>query len=280
VAFKISFATKSDLGLKRKVNEDSFFADAELGLFMVLDGIGGHKAGEVASKLGLETIREHVIRSIRNKSVIVLGDQYEDLSREAAILNNGIVLANRVIHDVAHSNDDHYGMGTTVVSLLMGEKSVAIGHVGDSRIYLVRDNTIERLTEDHSLVMEQLRRGIIDEEKARTSDMKNIITRALGAEEDVYPVIDELVPCNDDIFLLCSDGLTDLVADEEILAVVWENRNGLDHACQSLIDKANERGGKDNITTILVHFSKCPGKIFQKYLHFRKWFQKVLTRRG
>ncbi|MFH0812929.1 MAG: Stp1/IreP family PP2C-type Ser/Thr phosphatase [Pseudomonadota bacterium] len=274
MAFKISFAAKSDLGLKRKINEDSYCADEKIGLFMVLDGIGGHKAGEVASNLGLDTMKENVMRGLKGKSGTVTGEQDEGLSREAVVLNNSIALANKVIYEVAHSREEYHGMGTTLASLLIGEKSVAIAHVGDSRIYLIRKNLIERLTEDHSLVMEQLRRGLINEEDAERSEMKNIITRALGAEENVHPTIDELVPAKDDIFLLCSDGLTDLVSDEEILNLLLENRQSLDRACQHLIDQANARGGKDNITTILVNFQECPNKIFQYFFFIKQWFQK------
>jgi protein phosphatase len=230
---------------------------------MVLDGIGGHRAGEVASKMGGETIQENVTRHLKSKKLELMGEYNPDLSKEANILMDSFILANKVIFEAAHSETEHYGMGTTAASLLVGEKSVAIAHVGDSRIYLIRDHSIEPLTEDHSLVMEQLKRGIINEEEARKSDMKNVITRALGADEKVNPTIDEIIPVQDDLFLLTSDGLTDLVSDHEILDLVLENRGSLDRSCEALINKANERGGKDNTTIILVSLYSEPSKIGQ-----------------
>ena len=249
---KVSFSAKSDLGLKRKINEDSFFADEGMGLFMVLDGIGGHLAGEVASKLGLNIIKENVMRSLNDKRLA----KNENLSHEVKIINESLALANKVIYETANSQPEYFGMGTTVASLLLGSENIAIAHVGDSRIYLIRENSIERLTEDHSLVVEQLKRGIISAEEAENSDMKNIITRALGAEELLIPTIDELIPCNNDLFLICSDGLTDVVTDKELLEIILKNRKFLDQAIQDLIDKANEKGGKDNITAILININK------------------------
>ena len=158
-------------------------------------------------------------------------------------------------------------MGTTVASLLLGRENIAIAHVGDSRIYLIRENSIERLTEDHSLVMEQLKRGIISAEEAEKSEMKNIITRALGAEELLTPTVDELIPFNNDLFLICSDGLTDLVTDDELLEIILKSRHVLDQAVQNLIDKANEKGGKDNITAILVNIKCRSRKKLIQYLY-------------
>lgn len=259
----VSFSAKSDLGLKRKVNEDSFLADESIGLYMVLDGIGGHLAGEVASKLGLNTIKENVIRSIKDKP---LADN-QNLSREVQILNESLLLANQIIYEAANSQPEYFGMGTTVASLLLGRENIAIAHVGDSRIYLIRENSIERLTEDHSLVMEQLKRGIISAEEAEKSEMKNIITRALGAEELLIPTVDELIPFNNDLFLICSDGLTDLVTDDEILEIILKSRHLFDQAVQNLIDKANVKGGKDNITAILVNIKCRSRKKLTQYLY-------------
>ena len=267
----VSFSAKSDLGLKRKVNEDSFLADENIGLFMVLDGIGGHLAGEVASKLGLNTIKKNVIRSIKNKP---LADN-QNLSREVQILNESLMLANQVIYEAANSQPEYFGMGTTVASLLLGRENIAIAHVGDSRIYLIRENSIERLTEDHSLVMEQFKRGIISAQEAEKSEMKNIITRALGAEELLTPTVDELIPFNNDLFLICSDGLTDLVTDDELLEIILKSRHVLDQAAQNLIDKANEKGGKDNITAILVNIKCRSRKKLTQYLYLA--FDRVFS---
>lgn len=269
---RATFAARTDLGLKRKVNEDSFYAHPRLGLFMVLDGIGGHQAGEVASKLGVTTIAESVRHNLNAHAPGQMGEYDENLSWEANVLKESFLRANSVIHEAAHSRPEYLGMGTTAVCLLTGRKTVSIAHVGDSRIYLIRNNAIERLTTDHSLVMEQVRRGIITKEEAEKSEMRNIITRALGADEKVEPTLDELMTFEGDYFLLASDGLTDLVADEEILEVVWKNRAHLGRGCQTLIDKANERGGKDNITTILLCFEAWPQRLLRRILSFpRMW---------
>jgi protein phosphatase len=200
------------------------------------------------------------MRSLTNKWLT----ESQNLSREVEILNESLVLANNVIYEAANSKPEYFGMGTTVASLLLGCENIAIAHVGDSRIYLIRENSIERLTEDHSLVVEQLKRGIISEEEAKKSGMKNVITRALGAEELLTPTVNELIPFNNDLFLICSDGLTDLVTDDEILEIILKSRHLLDNAVQNLIDKANEKGGKDNITVILISIKcRCKKKLTQ-----------------
>lgn len=251
------------MGLKRKVNEDSFCAHPNLGLFMVLDGIGGHQAGEVASKLGVNTIAESVRHNLSAHAPERMSEYDENLSWEANVLKESFLRANSVIYEAAHSRPEYLGMGTTAACLLTGKKTVSIAHVGDSRIYLIRSNAIERLTTDHSLVMEQVRRGIITKEEAEKSEMRNIITRALGADDKLEPTLDELMPFEGDYFLLASDGLTDLVGDEEILDLVWKNRTDLRRCCRALIDKANERGGKDNITTILLCFEAWPQRLLR-----------------
>lgn len=265
---RATFAARTDLGLKRKVNEDSFFAQPSLGLFMVLDGIGGHQAGEVASKLGVSTITESVRQNLTAHAPERLSQYDENLSWEANVLKESFLRANSVIYEAAHSRPEYLGMGTTAACLLAGKKTVSIAHVGDSRIYLIRGDSIERLTTDHSLVMEQVRRGLITKEDAEKSDMRNIITRALGADEKLDPTLDELMPFEGDYFLLASDGLTDLVSDEEILDLVRKNHSDLSRCCRALIDKANERGGKDNITTILLCFESWPRRLLRTVSSF------------
>jgi len=164
-----------------------------------------------------------------------------------------IIQANQAIYQTSRKKTEYAGMGTTVASLLLGEKIVAIAHVGDSRIYLIRGDSIERLTEDHSLIMEQIKQGIISGKEAKNSAMKNVITQALGVEEELIPTVNEIIPFDNDLFLLCTDGLTDLVYDEEILEIILKYRPNLDQVSQALIDRANEKGGIDNITTILVN---------------------------
>jgi len=250
---KIYFSAKSDLGLKRKINEDSFLADSQLGLFVVLDGIGGHQGGEIASELGRNTIQKTILKFRHNKNYRINSSDNQYLSAEAYILMESIIQANQAIYQTSRKKTEYAGMGTTVASLLLGEKIVAIAHVGDSRIYLIRGDSIERLTEDHSLIMEQIKQGIISGKEAKNSAMKNVITQALGVEEELIPTVNEIIPFDNDLFLLCTDGLTDLVYDEEILEIILKYRPNLDQVSQALIDRANEKGGIDNITTILVN---------------------------
>ena len=247
---------------------------------MVLDGIGGHRAGEVASTLGLNTIKEIVTQYVTEKKIKITPDDYQTESQEAYFLNKSLTIANQVINVAAHSKPEYHGMGTTVASLLMGKKTIAIAHVGDSRIYLIRNNSIERLTEDHSLVMEQLKLGIISEKEAEKSEMKNIITRALGADEVLIPTVNELTPFNNDLFLICSDGLTDLVSDEEIFDIILKNKGILDRTTQALIDKANKKGGKDNITTILINIKiRSKIKLLQWFFSILSWaFENISSR--
>ncbi len=245
-------AARTDVGRKRQGNEDSFCVEPELGLYVVADGMGGHAAGEVASRLGVETIREWMAKSLGGADVALVGLPMATCSRQANFLLSSIRLANRVIFDAAQGRREYAGMGTTVVSVLAVDDHVALAHVGDSRIYRIREDGITQLSRDHSLVQQQVENGIISPEEAHASQYRHLITRALGLKESVEVDLVEQPALPGDLLLLCSDGLSDLLEDEEMLAIVQEQGGDLEKACQCLVDRANYKGGDDNITALLI----------------------------
>lgn len=219
------FAGGTDPGRRRRRNEDSYVIDPPF--FAVADGMGGAQAGEVASKLAAGAVKDR-------------GADVEGLIQEA----------NRRVHQRSLEDPDTFGMGTTLTVAAVEDGVVSIGHVGDSRAYLVRDGTLEQLTEDHSLVGELLRSGKLSPEEAESHPQRSMITRALGTDPDVDVDIFAVEPRPDDLFLLCSDGLTSMVDDREILRLVGEKRGDLQQLVKALIKAANKGGGEDNITVI------------------------------
>ncbi len=250
----VRFSAKTDVGRKRKNNEDNYCADESLGLFVVLDGLGGHTSGEVASKLAADTILQGT-RDVKKFGVSALIGEYDDnFSMEANQLASIIRLANQAIYQATNEQPEYNGMSSTVAALLVLDGRVVTAHVGDSRIYLFRDNSIEQISEDHSFVQEQIHRGILTLEEASQSELKNIVTRALGANDSVQVSIDEFAVLENDSLLLCSDGLTDMLNDEDILKIYLQEGGDPERTCSSLVDLANERGGRDNITVLIVNF--------------------------
>ncbi len=246
---KIESAGISDIGKRRKQNEDSLFLDDRMGLYVVADGMGGHNAGEVASKLVVETIRDYIRQGQSDGPVEELVGIGANLSKEARLLLAGIQLSNRIVHQTALSNEAYRGMGSTVSAVYFTEKTFIVANVGDSLIYLIRNGEIEQLAVPHTLVAEQTER---DPENAELlwSDFKHVLTRAMGVDEKVKADISEVPFFKNDILVICSDGLTDKADDEEILELVY-NRHS-EKACKSLVDLANARGGDDNITAIVL----------------------------
>ncbi|MGZ4203275.1 MAG: Stp1/IreP family PP2C-type Ser/Thr phosphatase [Thermoleophilaceae bacterium] len=230
-------ASLTDVGRQRHSNEDRFYESPPL--FVVADGMGGARAGEVASQIAVDEFAAQDAG----------GDRPEE--RLADIVR----AANRKIYDLAQSDEAHAGMGTTVTAALVGGREVSLGHVGDSRAYRFRDDELERITQDHSLVEELMRMGKLSPEDAESDPRRSIITRALGPEPDVevetctYPAKDG------DVYLLCSDGLTGMVPEERV-AEILRSRSSLQQAAQALVDDANARGGKDNITVLLFKLAE------------------------
>ena len=242
----------SDVGLQREHNEDSYVVLKEYDLFVVADGMGGHRAGDVASKLATETISEF-FKSTANDDVTWPFHFDTNLSEEENRLLTGIRVANRQIFERSTRSREYHGMGTTVVGAMFSPRKgrMYIGHVGDSRCYRVREGAIQLLTRDHSLINDYLLAMPDLTEEQRSELPKNVITRALGMQDQVVVDLQHDDPRPGDVYVLCSDGLSGMVTDEEILKLVAASGD-IREACTSLIAKANEHGGEDNVTAVLI----------------------------
>jgi protein phosphatase len=245
----IESAGITDIGRRRDQNEDSLFIDDGMGLYVVADGMGGHKAGEVASKLVVETIRDYLKQNQSDGQVEDLTKVDPSLSKEARQLLAGIHLSNRIVHQTSLSNEAYKGMGSTVSAIFFTKKTFIVANVGDSLIYLIRDGKIELISVPHTLIAEQTE---LDPENAELlwSDFKHVLTRAMGVDKSVKADINEVPFFKNDILVISSDGLTDKASPEEILELVHNRRS--ERACQGLVDLANSRGGDDNITAIVL----------------------------
>jgi len=244
-------AGKTDIGLVRKNNEDNFGFDLRRGIFVVCDGMGGAAAGEVASKIAVDTVLAYFHNDPGHPESPVLGRKFEGVSDKAAGLANAIQLANQAILEAAAHNPNRSGMGSTIVAVCLGGKLFSIANVGDSRIYLVRGGSIQQLTSDHSLVMEQVRRGLLTVEEAEKSEMQNVIVRALGSEDSVEPDLEDHEFAPGDVLILCSDGMSRYVKEDKMLEAV-SNDGSLNQACEEVIEAAKSGGSDDNITCVLV----------------------------
>jgi len=240
----------TDVGRKRNHNEDSYLVDEELQLFVVADGMGGHAGGGTASRIAVETIDREMRGARSNPENPFKVDADLQDSPLPEFLRNAVEKACMEIFRSAQEDPRLAGMGTTVIALCTRNDHALFAHVGDSRAYLVRGDLIQQVSEDHSLVNEQIKAGMITPEEAKHSRYKNIITRSVGFEEEVQVDVMGLVTQPNDFFILCSDGLANLVDDKEIREVVLNNE--LKDAPAKLIALANERGGDDNITVIVV----------------------------
>lgn len=238
----------TDTGQKRQSNEDAFFQDGAMGLFMVADGMGGHAAGEVASKMAVD-ITCQFVRDFLGED----GMKESNPEKIAEILTGAAQMANDHICNRSAEDARLKGMGTTLSGIFLQRNQGYLFHVGDSRVYRFRKGKLELLTRDHSWVNEQLRQNLITEEEARNHRWRNVITRALGHKGDL-DVDTHLVDLEGgDLFLLCSDGLTGMVEDSEIANLLQRDGTDLDEICRALVDAANEAGGNDNITAVLAN---------------------------
>ena len=251
---KVVSAGLTDVGRKRNHNEDSFLIDDELQLYVVADGMGGHAGGGTASRIAVETIDKELRRARDNRdNPFVSVTSLQDALLPDA-LRTAVEKACLAIFTTAQEDPRLSGMGTTVISLVVRDNQAFFAHVGDSRAYLVRGPLIQQISEDHSLVNEQIKAGMITPEEAKHSRYKNIITRSVGFEEEVQVDVMGVVAEPGDVFLLCSDGLANMVEDRELHEVV-ASTSELADVPKRLIDLANERGGDDNITVIVVQMS-------------------------
>lgn len=251
MSIEILHCAKTDIGLKRHHNEDRFCVNHDLGLYVVCDGMGGENAGEVASTLAVETIHDHMTDAVCQPDLPFVGPYDATVSPMTNRLASAVRLANQTIHRESWVRPDHAGMGTTVVAAHLSSEALSIAHVGDSRLYLVRRDTIQALTTDHSWVAEQVLNGLLTEEEAEHSPRKNIVTRALGVESTVEVELSEVPVMSGDILLLCTDGLTRGVQSQEILKALRGQRN-VGSMADQLVALANQAGGDDNTTVLVV----------------------------
>ncbi len=251
---KIASCGITDIGRKRQKNEDSYLVNDKIHLYIVADGMGGHAGGEFASKIAVSTVEEIIKGEDVPKNV--KESYFNDPSQEGeeSKLRRAIAQAGNKICQKATEDPELRGMGTTATVLFFDDCKAYVAHVGDSRAYCIRSGTISQITEDHSLVNEQLKSGLITEKEAKTHQLKNIITRSVGVQEEVE--VDSIVwnVQNGDHYLVCSDGLTNMVQNHEILEIVL--KFDTEESARRLVDLANERGGDDNISLILVQILK------------------------
>ncbi|MBU1626410.1 Stp1/IreP family PP2C-type Ser/Thr phosphatase [bacterium] len=251
---RILSCCKTDTGKKRTHNEDTHMCDDNLGLFIVADGMGGHAAGDVASKMAVETVAEYMKEALKDPDMTPPFGTDVNLSLDENHIKLAIQQANKKIYQHASSDRNFRGMGTTIVVLFHRNSHFNVAHVGDSRAYQIREGKITLITEDHSWVNEQVRAGLMSKDDARNHYLKNIITRALGSKEEVAIDIQKFEVKENDYYLLCTDGLNNHVSDDEILALIKEENYLLHNSVHKLVQIALDRGGEDNITLALL---KC-----------------------
>jgi protein phosphatase len=239
----------SDVGRKRSRNEDYFLANDELQISVVADGMGGHSGGEYASRLAVASIEEVIQSMNSDPEATIISGVNSDESEFGDRLRYAIEVASQKIYDQAMYDQELKGMGTTIAAVIAHEGITYVANVGDSRVYLVRGGKIKQVTTDHSLVSEQMRAGLISSQDAKKHKLKNIITRSVGYQEEVEVDVFRVEMQLGDRFVLCSDGLTNMI-DDETIRLILESET-IQVAAQALIAKANERGGDDNITAVI-----------------------------
>jgi PPM family protein phosphatase len=240
----------TDVGLVRSHNEDSILLVPKLKLYALADGMGGHLAGEVASGMVLETLQDYLEKTAKGL-VPPVGDDDPLFSESANLLASGVRFANRAVFEAASGKPELRGMGTTIVAVMIVDNRAVIAHVGDSRAYLFRGGKLKQLTSDHSWIEEQVRSGLMSREEAMVATGRNMLTRAIGQEEQVLVDLKELPLKDGDCLMLCSDGLFGMVNDKEIESVLDGYRDP-EIACRELLSYANGMGGGDNISIVVV----------------------------
>jgi protein phosphatase len=241
----------SDTGRIREHNEDTIGTDADVGLVVLADGMGGYKAGEVASGIAVRTVMT-LLKEALEREDLTLRDPGSDLSRPGILLRDAINRANKIIYQTARTQPNCEGMGTTVVAGLFFDDKLTVAHVGDSRLYCQRAGELRQVTQDHSLLQELVARGFYTPEEAQRAASKNYVTRALGVEPTVDVDVTEVPVLKDDLFLLCSDGLSDMVEDEDIHLTISTFGGNLETLARQLVLLSNENGGRDNVSIVVV----------------------------
>jgi len=267
---KLEIVGRTDKGMVRSHNEDSYGSEIGTGITVLADGMGGYKAGEVASALAVNTIIGDIdarLFELDNKTL----RENTGFRPESIACRLSVEKANEVIYQTSQNQPQYSGMGTTLVMALFYDNRVSIAHVGDSRLYRFRENSLEQITVDHTLLQELVERGFYTPEEAKASLNKNLVTRALGIEPFVKVDLREDIVLPEDIYLLCSDGLNDMLEDSAISLTLQKFSDNLDEVAKQLIDQANANGGKDNVSVILIKSLKTfPAK--------KRWYQRLFSR--
>jgi PPM family protein phosphatase len=254
VSKAITVVRQTHVGLLREHNEDAVASDLSIGLLLLADGMGGYKAGEVASEIAVLMIAAEITEAMQHLA------RYSQSSArrlpESKMMIDAVRKANATIYQISQNEPQCAGMGTTLVAAIFTDNQLVVGHIGDSRLYRLRDATLVQLTEDHSLIQEQINAGLISQEQAEVSTKKNLVTRALGVDEAVELDLHAFDVLVGDIYLLCSDGLSDLVKDAAIEKILFDANDNITAAATKLIDTANDNGGLDNISVIIAQVNK------------------------
>jgi protein phosphatase len=276
LANALEIASCTDAGMVRSHNEDSIAADPVIGLVVLADGMGGYNAGEVASGMATTVITtelQHAVSSVAPHAV----DPASGQPAAERLLREQIAKANTSIFQAAQSQPQYAGMGTTLVAALFSDNRVTVAHIGDSRMYRLRDGRFEQITRDHSLLQEQIDSGMITPEQARHSHNKNLVTRALGIDPEVEAEVNGFDVMPGDVYLLCSDGLNDMVTDEDIgmtvQTIAGASGGNLRLAAQQLVQMANDNGGRDNVSVVLVRVLRAfamPRGIVARFMNWLK----------
>ena len=253
---KIDFAELTDTGRVREHNEDAIGSVPNIGLMVLADGMGGYNAGEVASGMAVQIVTELASEAAAREELDDI-DPHSGLMRQSIILRDAIYRSNKIIFQTAQSQTHCEGMGTTIVACMFYDNKVSVAHVGDSRAYRSRGGQFEQVTLDHSLLQELVDRGFYSQEEAQRSTNRNYVTRALGVEPTVEVEVHEHDVLPDDIYLLCSDGLPDMVEDDDIHLTISTFNASLDVVGQQLIDLANDHGGRDNVSVMLAQVKEA-----------------------
>ena len=269
---KINFAELSDTGRVRDHNEDAIRSDPDIGLMVLADGMGGYNAGEVASGIAVQIVTDMAIEGAERQGRDDI-DSHSGLMRQSIVLRDAVYRANKIIFQTAQSQTHCEGMGTTIVACMFFDNKISVAHVGDSRAYRLRDGELLQLTLDHSLLQELVDRGFYSAEEAQRSTNRNYVTRALGVEPTVEVEVHEHDVLPQDIYLLCSDGLPDMVEDEDIHLTISTFNASLDVVGQQLVELANDHGGRDNVSVMLAQVMESFSAKKKLFVKIAGWFR-------
>lgn len=267
----LEFASATDPGMVRSHNEDSISADSQFGLAVLADGMGGYNAGEVASGIAVAMLSAEMKQALEEREPHTMNGSGEPLA--VALIRENSAKANAAIFQTSKSQPQYAGMGTTLVVALFYDNKMTVGHVGDSRLYRMREDKLEQVTRDHSLLQEQIDSGMISKEQARFSQNKNLVTRAVGIDPEVEIEIHTYDVAPGDIYLLCSDGLSDMVPDDDIQSTLTTLQANLPLAAKQLVQLANDNGGRDNVSVILVRILGDFAAPSGWFARFKAWFR-------